>query len=188
VAKHEPPSLIEIDALLTGESNDEDAALWTSLVRAPGAGDAWRRAQTVRAQLDGLVELTGRCPWLVEPWLAVRATRRFVTERLPAIIVGDLQASGVAPVALGVLGPARAEPSARAVTLRWGQIVELRLAIGTTIAVRTPAGVRVEPEWRSNMHAQPVLSPGWRLEAGEAPVLVTVEQDGACAGLVILEG
>ena len=188
MAKHEPPSLIEIDALLTGESNDEDAALWTSLVRAPGAGDAWRRAQTVRAQLDGLVELTGRCPWLVEPWLAVRATRRFVTERLPAIIVGDLPASGVAPVALGVLGPARAEPSARAVTLRWGQIVELRLAIGTTIAVRTPAGVRVEPEWRSNMHAQPVLSPGWRLEAGEAPVLVTVEQDGARAGLVILEG
>ena len=186
MAKHRAPSVIEIDALLTGSSADGDEQLWTDLVRAAGSGDAWRRAQRVRARLDSLVELTGRFPWVVQPWLAIRATKRFVTERLPPVRVGGFSAP--VTLGLGVLGPDQGPQAPdRSVTLRWGEVVELRLPVGTTVDVRPPSGTTVAPEWRSNKHPQPVPSPAWRLEPGEAPVLVTVEVNGARAGLVILE-
>lgn len=186
MAKTDPPSALEIDALLTGDSTEDNEALWSALVRASGSGDRWRRAQEIRGKLDRIVDLTGRCPWLVAPWLAIRATRRLVSAGLPKVMAGDL--SRLAPVGLGVLGPTDGSgPADRTVVLQWGQVVELKLAIGTTIDVRAPVGTRVTPVWRSNRHPEPVSAPQWKLELGEAPVLVAVELNGARAGLVVLE-
>lgn len=187
MAKVDPPSVLELDALLTGDSTDDDAPVWAALVRTADSGDSWRRAQAIRSRLDGIVDLTGRFPWLVAPWTAVRATRRFVTGGLPLVRVGDLPR--LAPAGLGVLGPTDGRgPADHAVALQWGQVVELTLAVGTTIDVRAPTGTRLTPEWRSNRHPEAVPAARWKLESGEAPVLVTVELNGASAGVVILEG
>lgn len=186
MAKVDAPSAVEIDMLLTGDPTEGDDALWSALVRAAGSGDAWRRAQDIRGRLDRMADLTGRFPWLVAPWVAIRATRRLVSAGLPTVIAGDLPR--LSPAGLGVLGPTDGgRPADRSAALQWGQVVELTLAVGTTIDVRAPAGTRVTPEWRSNHHPEPVPAPQWKLEPGEAPVLVTVEVNGACAGLVILE-
>jgi hypothetical protein len=187
MAKADSPTALEIDALLTGGTSGDDEAIWTELVRAADSGDRWRRAQVIRGRLDRVVDLTGRFPWLVAPWVAIRATRRLVSAGLPVVIAGDLPR--LAPAGLGVLRPADdgGGPADRSIELQWGQVVELSLAVGTTIDVRVPAGARVAPEWRSNHHPEPVPAPRWKLEPGEAPVLVTVELNGACAGLVILE-
>jgi hypothetical protein len=181
-----PPSLIDLDALLTGSTTDEDVAVWAALVRASDAGDRWRRAQKLRDDLDRVVELLSVYRWLVEPWAAVRATRRYVTEQLPKVLAGGFDAALPAP--LGVLGPASdAASPPQPVALRWGKVVTLNVAVGTVIAVRPPPGISMPVSWCS-ANSDPTPSPRWRLEAGEAPLFAFVEQSGARAGLVVLEG
>lgn len=186
MAKVDPPNLLDLDALLTDPEGDEQTATWNALVRSAEAANAWRQAQRLRVGLDAMVVVTGRFPWLVAPWSAIRATRRLVTAALPTVLAGDLPAAR--QLALGVLGPTgeSAQPD-RVVTLRWGGVVEVALPVGTVIGVRASDGRRLDPLWRSSLHLEPVVSRSWRLESGEMPVLAVVTQDGASAGLIVLQ-
>lgn len=103
MAKTDPPSALEIDALLTGDSTEDNEALWSALVRASGSGDRWRRAQEIRGKLDPNRRPDGSVPLLVAPWPAIRATRRLVgpgsRRSWPATFLA------LPPSVLGELGP-----------------------------------------------------------------------------------
>ena len=178
----EAPHILDLDGLLA-QDGVESSATWTQLVEAPGAADAWRTAQGVRQRLDQGVALTRRLPWLVGPWTAILASRRSIAAGLPAM---ELRGG---PVLAGatLLGP-RAEAGAEAlvVQLKWGDIETLRVPRGAHLEVRGPLDQgAARPMWLAANAATAQSAEAWDIEPGEAPLLVTIEKDGALGGVLV---
>jgi hypothetical protein len=179
----EAPHLLDLDGMLARDGVESGQA-WTQLVEAPGAHDAWRRAQRLRKRLDRGLAYTRRLPWLVAPWTAILASRRALGAGLP-----DLELWGGPPAADALLGPS-AERSAEpfVVQLKWGDVETLSVPRGAHLEVRAPLDERLSPpKWCAANASVARSAEAWDLEPGEAPLLVTVEKDGALAGVLIVE-
>jgi hypothetical protein len=166
------PDAATLDAMVTGvvEEEPEDTNAWEWLIGDPEGVAAWEEAVVYRRKVDQLALSLLRHPWLAS--LVETVVRRRTPSRSPWLPPSlTLQ-----PVEAGaaMLGPSDAssdEPG----TIPWGRIVTRSLSVGQTVHFEVPApasGYRVlRAYWYGGGHGW-LQEEGWKLEKGEAPVLL----------------
>jgi hypothetical protein len=191
------PDAATLDALVIGTDEPADQRAWEALVRHPGGAEAWAAAVTRRRHLDLLAGATLGRPWLARAVRAMTGAARRMG-RAPDIAL-TIEHPGTSLMA-ATLGPG-AEESVEPVRPAWGQIVSVRLRVGEQIALDAgTAQAPVDVRYLCRGEEGPLPSHAWRLESGEAPVLIlafagetaglsiarATEEAVACAGVLLL--
>lgn len=177
-----------LDALVLGTEETEDHGAWESLVQHPRGDEAFREAVARRRHKDLLAAaLLGR------PRLA-RTITSFLTLSRKTKSASGVPFSLLFPdteldaLVSATLGPAEQESATEIVQPRWGQVVPVRLGIGERITLEPASGSEpVDVRYLCQGAEGFLPTRTWKLEAGEAPVLL-VALVGARAGDALAEG
>jgi hypothetical protein len=157
-----PPDRPALDELLTGHGEADE---WAALVASPGASSAWSAAVDRRSRLDRLAATLAGHPWLSEEVLSLRrASRRAPTPVLPTV---QVQVRESALSALLDVGP----PPARVVAVPWGGVDVAELAAGEEVHFDDP---QVATVLYRTADTEGMLTAGWEMVSGEAPVLLAL--------------
>ena len=162
-----------LDALVLNTGDPEDEGAWEALVREPGGARAWRDAVARRRRTDLVASaIQGR------PWLA-RAVRQLsmLARQIGQVPKRDLSIafpdSELDALAAATLGPAEENEVAEIVQPRWGQTVPATIRVGDRITLRPPSEMdAIDVRYLCNGQEGSLPSRTWRLERGEAPVLL----------------
>ena len=161
-----PPPPLEIDALVLGSGEADET--WQQLVASPEGTAAWRAAVARRQRLDRWAVLLQGHHWLAAATL--RARRALRAQR--ALTGGARFQIQPSPLA-AMLTPR----PARQVELPWGRQEVVEVAIGEELRLTSDTEhvvVFYQYSTRSG-----VLTSSWRMEAGDAPVLLVAVQGGS---------
>lgn len=191
-----------LDAIVIGTAEDDDLPAWESLVVQAGGSEAWSAATARRRRLDAMASAVLGRPWLARVLREVAIISRRLRSRPavePRFAFPDAQLQALTAAALG---PDEGGAGGEEIQPAWGVIVPVRLRIGDRVAFEAPAdSPAVEVRYLCQGRDGPLPRGGWRLESGEAPVLLlalfgadsvstlseALLQATAIAGVVLLE-
>ena len=167
------PDAATLDALVIGADEPEDQAAWQALIMLPGGTEMWCAAVARRRRMDQLAAATQGRPWLAHATLLLSRTARKL-RAMPDIglsLVFPDRAKGELVEAL--LGAEDQHEAAEIVPPVWGQIVTIRVKVGERLTLKpssdeTPVDVR----YLCNGQTGSLPTKTWKLERGEAPVLL----------------
>ncbi|MCY1031457.1 hypothetical protein OV207_08320 [Corallococcus sp. BB11-1] len=172
-----------LDAMVSGQDEEGDMEAWDLLLTSSEAADAWGQALERRLRIDGYSQAL-----IAHPWIArFQGTLRTLARTLAASSTGDIEAVREQGFLLGDLGQT-AEAPTRLAAPAWGRIETVLVPVGTTV------GLRWMREHAGTLHffyktstTEGALPEGlWRLEAGEAPVvLMACEGAGGATALEV---
>ena len=196
--KHGTPDAGTLEALVMGTDEAGDQAAWEWLVITPGSGVLWAEAVAEREELDRFSAMLDVTPWVAAVMARMRKLGRVLAEwRLEAVAVRD-QGSWAAS-----LGPSNESASVLA-SPSWGRLEPVTVERGTIVELRpvgeTPQDVRFF--YRSAQGEGSLQEGRWRLDPGEAPVMLVacvgdaivgsldeaLARGTAVAGILLLEG
>lgn len=171
-----PPALL--DLLVLGVSDPDLDEDWAALAVATESERAWRTAMERRRRRDRTAQLLTSAEWLASSLIRLRIAMR--SARASAQLLGH---AGSAPSPLlSNLAPGTPE----VVELRAGRTTTLELPLDSVVLVEVAEGVEVS--WETSIGHGFLPGRRWKLEAGEAPVLlVAADQQGMKGALVLLE-
>ncbi|MBE4751790.1 hypothetical protein G4177_26830 [Corallococcus sp. ZKHCc1 1396] len=158
-----------LDALLLGAEDAEALDEWKDLLTAPDAAQRWQEAVDRREHIDHFAAAVIAHPWLAQTLSGLRELRRTLTPCEP----GTLEAVLAPEWMSHVLGP-ETRPATRLATPRLGDVETVRLARGAILEIR-PAPEQAEGFrvfYRSARSEGLLPRRRWRMEAGDAPVLL----------------
>lgn len=158
-----------LDELVAGEDGPELLPAWQELLRTPGAADLWEEAAARRRRTDELAGALLAHPWLARAWGQLRRLRRSLVQP-PGV---GLEASLRPDILAAVLGPTSRPPTHMAAP-KWGQIEPVALALRSIVEIRPSSAQSEDLQifYRSVAGEGRLRSRRWRLEPGEAPVLL----------------
>lgn len=167
------PDAGTLDALVLNTGDSEDEGAWEALVREPGGARAWRDAVARRRRTDLVASAIQGRPWLAR---AVRQLSMFARQigHAPKMDISiAFPDSELDALAAATLGPAEENDVAEIVQPRWGQTVPATIRVGNRITLRPPSEMDViDVRYVCNGQEGSLPSRTWRLERGEAPVLL----------------
>lgn len=182
------PDVGTLDAMVQALDDELDAPAWEWLVASEDGFGEWERASQARSDADAFAELVLANP--IAAAISSHARRLGGALRAFAVIV-----AGPTP-ATAMLGPTSA--SAMNLVADWGRITTIRVRVGFSVRFETD-----EVTWGLSRGGSPVLlskGQSWRLETGEAPVMLFAlqgaggasfekdrEEAAAIAGVLVLE-
>ncbi|HEY0093061.1 MAG TPA: hypothetical protein VGB96_02000 [Archangium sp.] len=188
-----------LDAMVSGLDEEGDLEAWDSLLTSSDAAETWGQALERRLRIDRYCQALVAHPWIAQ----VQGTLRTLVRTLAPSSRAEVEAVVEQEFLLADLGQPAATPTHLA-GLAWGRIETALVPIGTTV------GLRWVEEHEGTLHffyktaaTDGALPEGlWRLEAGEAPVLLLAceRAEGArtfqealasakrVAGVLLLEG
>jgi hypothetical protein len=176
--KRSTPDAATLDALVLGTDEAGDQAAWEWLVVTPGSGDRWAEAVARHAEMDRFAAALMAHPWLALALARMRKLGRAVAAwRLEVVAVKDEEAWAAS------LGPSSEGPTLLA-RPSWGRLEPVTVGLGTIVELR-PAGHPVQGVrffYKSQQGEGSVPEGRWRLEPGEAPVMLVAREDGSSAG------
>ncbi len=167
------PDVETLDALVLGTDAPEDHAAWEALVRNPGGADMFREAVARRRRRDLVASaLLGR-PWLARAIAKLSAMSR-QTKAAPtstfSLLFPDAELDALVTA---TLGPAEEGPGAEILAPHWGQVVPVRMRVGDRITLEpSPGADPVDVRYVCQGAEGTLPTRTWKLEAGEAPVLL----------------
>lgn len=195
------PDVATLDAMVLGTAGANAAEAWEALVLEPGGAEAWDEAVARRRRIDALAYAARSGEWLSRVLRGVlRAARR--AHSVPAIeLFLDFSGDPLDELVGATLGLAEEDPRVAAPSLAWGQIVPVQVRIGELVALRASSDAQLDVRYLSAGQEGPLPTRTWKLESGEAPVLLVALVGGdsqapvaqalatatAVAGLLILE-
>lgn len=196
------PDAATLDALVIGTDDADDRAAWEALVRLPGGEEAWHAAVTRRRRLDLLASSMRGRSWLASCVHRLSVLSRRVRAK-PAMGLllefPDLQLDALAGA---TLGPVDEDFADRNVQPWWGETVPVHVRLGERITLNAATEHPVvDVRYLSDGREGSLPERTWRLEQGEAPVLlialvgtdarsplaVALTQATAAAGVLLLE-
>jgi hypothetical protein len=196
------PDAATLDALVIGTDESDDRAAWEALVRLPGGAEAWHAAVTRRRRIDLLASAMLGRSWLASCVHRLSVLSRRVRAKPPIrLLLGfpDVQLDALAGA---TLGPVDEEFADQDVQPRWGETVPVRVRLGDRITLNAVADdAFVDVRYLSDGRDGSLPGRTWRLEQGEAPVLLValvgadarssltaaLTQATAAAGVLLLE-
>jgi len=196
------PDAGTLDALVIGASDPDDGAAWDALVKLPGGAEAWADAVARRRRMDILAGVVCGRPWLASCMLRLSTLARRIRTRTAVELLLEFPDAPLDALAGATLGPVDESFADRAIRPRWGQIVPVGVRIGERVALRVvPDPPFVDVRYLSEGTNGSLPSRTWRLEPGEAPVLIVallgtaagsslsdaLEHATATAGVLLLE-
>lgn len=167
------PDAGTLDALVAGSLDEEDRPAWEALVMRPGGAEAWRAAVARRRRLDALASAVRGRAWLARVLGEVAALSRRLRVQ-PAVELQLAFRDDRLDALMGAtLGPVDDGFASEEITPRWGRIVTVRVRLGERIALRVVGeDALVDVRYLSQGREGSLPSRTWRLEPGEAPVLL----------------
>jgi len=175
MTSHVAPAAPLLDLMVLDSADADLDADWAALAMAADGEEAWAEAQRRRTRLDAAALLATRAEWLAASLLAIRRSAR--TARGALAVLG--RAGPTPALLLGHLGDAP-----EIVEVRAGGYSELGLDLGREVSVQVAPDVDVT--WQVGVQRGPLPGRRWRLEAGEAPVLLVATDRQGRAGAVVL--
>ena len=174
------PDEATLDAMVAGFDDAGDLDAWDWLLTSASAAESWAQALKRRQRIDQFARALIAHPWLAGAQRAVRVVRGALG-RLPQEAV--IEAVSEREPLLAVLGPSTAQPS-RLASVAWGQLEVVSVPLGTTVALRPVQGEGNRPRffYQSSVGEGALPDGLWRLEQGEAPVLLLAYEGAASAG------
>jgi hypothetical protein len=173
--KRSMPDVATLDALVLGTDEVRDQPAWEWLVGTSGSGDIWAEAVARREELDRFAAALAAHPWLASTMARMRKLGRLLAEwRLEAMVVSDEGAWAAS------LGPSDKRPMLLA-RPSWGQLEPVTVGLGTVVELR-PAGAAIQEVcffFRSPQGEGSLAEGRWRLEPGEAPVMLVACMEGS---------
>ena len=163
------PDAAMLDALLLGADDEEALEAWNDLLTLPDAADRWQEAVSRREQLDRFSMVLITHPWIARTMARLREFQSSGTSPSP----GSCEAV-LAPELMAHFLGSPARPETRLALPRRGEVEAVQLAHGDIIELR-PAPDHVgdfRVFYRSTTGEGPLPRRRWRMEAGEAPVLL----------------
>ncbi|NMO18121.1 hypothetical protein HPC49_14365 [Pyxidicoccus fallax] len=163
------PDVATLDSLILGAEDADALEDWQELLMAPDAAERWRDAVSRREHIDEFASAVIAHPWLARMLTGLRELQRTLTHREP----GVLEAVLAPELMTHVLGP-EARPTTRLATPRRGEVEMVRLAQGDIIELRPAPELAGDFRvfYRSALGEGRLPRRRWRMEAGEAPVLL----------------
>lgn len=193
---HSTIDALILDALVVGQPlADEDgeiaAETWESLVAASSGTRDWQEAIERRRALDQRAQWIQAHPWLAAAWLAIRASIRSASSVRLNNPTAQLEPS--TDLLTAMLGPARASIP-RTIELVWGSVVVVPMHLNEIVAIGgKPDLPSLTVRFRTKNSEGTLSSGAWRLEPGDAPVLLQVlaeqqaPQVSSMAGVLLVE-
>jgi hypothetical protein len=168
------PDALTLDEMLLGFDEDHHKEGWQHLVGESGGARAWEQAVERRRRVDQAAQLGRRFPWMIPALQSLNKVRRLAQqwpERLPSIQLPDDRRLLTAQ-----LGPDSSEVPSQPEALEWGCVVVLYLPVGARIAL-TAASEQLSCWYMTSQGGGPLPTRTWRMESGEAPVLLLASLD-----------
>jgi hypothetical protein len=195
------PDAATLDALVLGTAGANDADAWEALVLEPGGAEAWDKAVARRRRMDALAYAARSGAWLSRVLRGVLRTARRARSVPTIELFVDFPDAPLDGLVGATLGPAEEDLRAAEPRLVWGQIVPVQVRLGELVALRTSSDAQLDVRYLSAGQEGPLPTRTWKLEPGEAPVLLVALVGGdtqapvaqalatatAVAGLLILE-
>jgi hypothetical protein len=151
-----------LDTLIIGTAPSDDPA-WAALVRSPDGTGEWKQAMERREHLNRVAAVVEGRPWLAEALLRVRRETRTAARAISsAWSVAVVQS----PTTV-LLGP---ENGTQNVALIPHRVTIVEVGLGDTVQVVAPEGALVT--WTTASGTGSLTSAKWRLDKGDAPVLL----------------
>jgi hypothetical protein len=172
--------------LVIGADDPEDRAAWEALVRLPGGAEAWRAAVARRRRMDLVTRAVRGRTWLASAMhrLSVLSRRLRTTPAVELCLAfPEAQLDALADAELSPVDDSVADQE---VVPRWGQTVPVHVQLGHQIGLNVTDQATVDVRYLTHGRDGPLPSRTWRLEPGEAPVLL-VALIGADAGSPLSE-
>lgn len=151
----------DLDSMLHGGGDEGD---WLALVSQRSAASVWSEARERRRTVDDVAEAVHDRAWLAQRILALGRALRRTRPGSPFAIGLTLQ-----PQLAAVLreSPPQSDPP-----VLWGQRSIRRARLGEVLHIGGDPGLRV---WYSTAAGDGILAgPGWKVEAGDLPLLLVV--------------
>jgi len=172
-------SPIQLDALLQGAIEPDDAPeVWRALVGARGGAEAWEQACRRRDRLDATAATISAYPWTA---FVVRA---LATVRRPGAFLdpGRLRLAFPDQPLASHLGPDSGSERSEPLGPDWGETTIVRVARGTRVQVVPADAAEVLVWWKTASGSGDLPRRTWRLQEGEAPVLLACVIGADAAG------
>lgn len=163
------PDATMLDAILLGAEDADARDTWEELLATPDAAERWQEAVDRREHIDRFAAAIITAPWLARVLTRLRELHTSLaphsTSAVEAVLAPELMARFLSP---------EARPATRLATPRRGEVEVVRLARGDILELRPTADwvgdFRVF--YRSTQGEGELPRRRWRMEAGEAPVLL----------------
>lgn len=158
-----------LDQLITDpESVPREA--WETLIAADDAHAQWSDALDRRRALDAHAALTRGRPWLARVFRLARRARRRLPRLLAAPTVRLTSGPPLASLS-GALGPS--DEPAPPLTIDWSRASHsVPVAVGDVVRITSDPALTA---WYTTSTATaPLPQLGWKVEAGDCPVLITL--------------
>lgn len=176
------PDAATLDMLVIGADDPEDRAAWEALVRLPGGAEAWGAAVARRRRLDLVTRAVRGRSWLASAMHSMSVLSRRLRTKPTAELRFAFPDAQIDALAGAALGPDDGGFADEEIQPRWGQTVPVHLQFGDRIGLHVVTNQAiVDVRYLSQGRDGPLPSRTWRLEPGEAPVLL-VALIGADAG------
>lgn len=177
-----PLDAVTLDAMVSGQ-DEEDMEVWDTLLTSSEAAEAWGQALERRLRIDGYSRAL-----IAHPWIArFQGALRTLAQTLAPAAGGGIEAVREQGLLLGDLGQTEEAPT-RLAEPAWGRIETVLVPVGTTVGLRRvmehAGALRFFYKTSTTEGALPEGL--WRMEAGEAPVLLLAcEEAGAATTLEV---
>jgi len=169
-----PLDAATLDAMVSGLDEGGDVATWDALLTSSSAAELWSQALERRLHIERYSQALIAHPWIAHVQSALRTLARTLTPSSQTALEAVMEQE----LLLADLGQTAAEPTHLASTA-WGRIEMALVPVGTIV------GLRWVQEHEGTLHffyktsatEGELPEARWRLDAGEAPVLLL-----ACKG------
>jgi hypothetical protein len=165
-----------VEEILVGGPAAEDHAAWKRLVAEPGGATAWETAVARQKWQASVASLVSGRPWLAQAMLLVRRAAR----RLARPLFAPGSAAIRDHMLDATLGPGQPSSDALTVSVDWGGSESMAVPLGATVAVTTDGPSAVW--WMTSQGRGPLPTKAWKLELGEAPVVLAIVQSEETGG------
>lgn len=191
-----------LDTLVLGTTEPGDEEAWESLVRDPEGARAWQGAVARRRRMDLVASAIRGRPWLARAVRRLSAATRRVKQTPEIALSVVFPDSELDALAAATLGPDDEQATAEIVEAGWGQIVPVRVRLGSRVSLQpSPDADAADVRYVCNGEEGALPGRTWKLESGEAPVLLValveaspadpldeaMSRSTAMAGVLLLE-
>lgn len=163
------PDAAMLDALILNAEDSDALETWKDLLATPDAADRWQEAVSRREHIDRFAEVVITHPWLARTLARLREIRNTLTPHSQ----GAFEAVLAPELMTRFLGP-DARPATRLAVPRRGEVEVVQLARGDIIELRPAPDLARDFRvfYRSAIGEGQLPRRRWRMEAGEAPVIL----------------
>ncbi|NOK34630.1 hypothetical protein HMI49_15620 [Corallococcus exercitus] len=161
------PDLLTLDAMVAGLDDDVEGEAWDGLLCAREGAAAWAQALERRQRLE-----QSALAWVAHPWLAdARRTLRGLRSAAGAATSVALEALAGRDPVFAQLGVTH-EPPTQRVTAAWGRMEVALVPPDTVVSLRPLQGERLRYFYKTATGEGPLPTGSWKLERGDAPVVL----------------